>query len=149
MEKAIRPARVHGTVRLPGDKSVSHRALMFGALTPGVSRARHVADSADCRATRRVDHVMLATGYRVDISRYEFLSAGVLRALRVSDGYPELGAGLESSVAGLHFLGAPAARSFGPLCRFVSGTSFAAQALTRRILGRNGFCLPPLLAQYL
>jgi hypothetical protein len=89
-------------------------------------------------AKRCVDHVMLATGYRVDISRYEFLSPGLLQALRVSDGYPELAAGLESSVPGLHFLGAPAARSFGPLCWAVSGTSFAARALTRWILGQNG-----------
>jgi len=45
---------VRGTARVPGDKSISHRALMFGALAQGTSHARHVADSADCRATRRV-----------------------------------------------------------------------------------------------
>jgi hypothetical protein len=82
---------------------------------------------------------MLATGYQVDISRYEFLDPGLLKALRVNDGYPELMDGLESSVPGLHFLGAPAARSFGPLCRFVAGTPFTARALTRRVLGKNGF----------
>jgi hypothetical protein len=38
---------------------------------------------------------MLATGYRVDISRYEFLGPGLLQALRVNDGYPELSVGLE------------------------------------------------------
>jgi thioredoxin reductase len=90
-------------------------------------------------AKRCVDHVMLATGYQVDISRYEFLDPGLLKALRVNDGYPELMDGLESSVPGLHFLGAPAARSFGPLCRFVAGTPFTARALTRRVLGKNGF----------
>ncbi len=90
-------------------------------------------------AKRCVDHVMLATGYQVDISRYEFLDPGLLKALRVNDGYPELTDGLESSVPGLHFLGAPAARSFGPLCRFVAGTPFTARALTRRVLGKNGF----------
>jgi FAD-dependent urate hydroxylase len=89
-------------------------------------------------AKRCVDHVMLATGYQVDISRYEFLDPGLLKALRVNDGYPELTDGLESSVPGLHFLGAPAARSFGPLCRFVSGTPFTARALTRSVLARNG-----------
>jgi thioredoxin reductase len=89
-------------------------------------------------AKRCVDHVMLATGYQVDISRYEFLSPGVLRTLHVNYGYPELTAGFESSVPGLHFVGAPAARSFGPLCRFVSGTPFTARALTRCVLGRNG-----------
>ncbi len=62
MDQTIRPASVRGTVRVPGDKSVSHRALMFGALARGTSRARNVADSADCRATRRI---VQALGARV------------------------------------------------------------------------------------
>ncbi len=41
-----------------------------------------------------------------------------------------------SSIAGLHFLGAPAAYSFGPLCRFVAGTAYAAKALRRHVLGQ-------------
>jgi hypothetical protein len=57
----------------------------------------------------------------------------------VNDGYPELKTGFESSVPGLHFVGPPAARSFGPLCRFVSGTAFTARSLTRRVLGTNGY----------
>ncbi len=108
-----------------------------------ISSARLAGERVDLELSdgpkRCVDHVMLATGYQVDISRFEFLNPGLLRALCVSDGYPELTAGLESSVPGLHFLGAPAARSFGPLCRFVSGTPFTARALTRWILGKNGF----------
>src|SRR5260221_1330846 len=87
---------------------------------------------------RALDHVMLATGYQVDVSRYGFLSTGVLRALHVNYGYPELTTGFESSVPGLYFVGAPAARSFGPLCRFVSGTPFTARVLTRSILAKKG-----------
>jgi FAD-dependent urate hydroxylase len=87
---------------------------------------------------RAPDHVMLATGYQVDVSRYKFLSTGLLKQLRLSDGYPELGAGFESSLPGLHFVGPPAARSFGPLCRFVAGTSFTARTLIRWVLARNG-----------
>jgi hypothetical protein len=86
---------------------------------------------------RRIDHVLLATGFRVDVSRYGFLSAQLLNALRLVDGYPELGPGLESSVPGLHFVGAPAAFSFGPVMRFVSGSAYAARALTRRVLGKR------------
>jgi FAD-dependent urate hydroxylase len=87
---------------------------------------------------RTLDHVMLASGYQVDVSRYKFLSTGLLKQLRQSDGYPELSTGFESSLPGLHFVGAPAARSFGPLCRFVSGTPFTARTLTRWVLARNG-----------
>jgi hypothetical protein len=82
---------------------------------------------------RRVDHVLLATGYRVDIFRHRFIAETLAREIRCNDGYPELHRGFESSVAGLHFLGAPAALSFGPLMRFVSGTAYAAAALTSGI----------------
>ena len=83
---------------------------------------------------RGVDHVLLATGYRVDILRHQFLAPDIGGAIRCVNGYPELVAGLESSVPGLHFLGAPAAWSFGPLMRFVSGTGYTARALTRCVV---------------
>ena len=84
-------------------------------------------------STRTVDHVLLGTGYRVNIARYGFLSASILQQLQQTDGFPCLGQALESSVPGLHFLGAPAAWSYGPLMYFVSGTKYAADALYRRL----------------
>jgi hypothetical protein len=87
---------------------------------------------------RLVDHALLATGFRVDISRYEFLPQELRTKLQTVDGYPVLRRGLESSVRGLHFLGKPAAWSFGPLLSFVSGTEFAAKELVRSIAGKNG-----------
>lgn len=91
----------------------------------------------DDGSMREAHHVILATGYRVNISRYCLLAPELLNAVCRVDGYPELKPGLESSVAGLHFLGAPAAHSFGPLLRFVSGADFASRALTERITGNN------------
>jgi hypothetical protein len=82
----------------------------------------------------RVDHVLLATGYRVNIALYSFLSRGVLDSIERFDGHPKLNPWFESSVPGLHFLGAPAAWSFGPLMRFVAGTWFATRRLTRAFL---------------
>jgi hypothetical protein len=64
--------------------------------------------------------------------------------VRRVDGYPLLGPGFESSLPGLHFLGAPAARSFGPVSRFVSGTPYAAPALARRIAGKARRELEPV-----
>ena len=78
--------------------------------------------------------MLLATGFRVDVSRYDFLGAGLLARLKLDQGYPLLTLGLESSIEGLHFMGATAARSFGPLVRFVSGTGYSARALTEGIL---------------
>lgn len=86
---------------------------------------------------RVVDHVLLGTGYAMDARRYPFLGAELAAALRVVDGYPVLGRGLESSVPGLHFLGAPAYGSFGPTMRFVVGTAYDAPALVQGIRGKR------------
>jgi len=86
---------------------------------------------------RTVDHVLLGTGYRIDVSKYDFLAPELVRSLGTFNGYPILREGLETSIPGLHILGAPAAWSFGPLMQFVSGTHYASQALTRHI-ARNG-----------
>jgi len=112
--------------------------MTTGRRITSVARAgEHVLLGLDDATSREVDHVLLATGYRVDVSRYGFLSPSIVASLRYADGYPVLRDGLESSVPGLHFLGAPAAHSFGPLVRFVSGTEFAARALTRSIVGKR------------
>ena len=94
------------------------------------SRIRLMLDDG----TERVaDHVLLATGFRVDISRHAFLSPSLLERLETVKGYPILKRGLESSVPGLHFVGKPAAWSFGPLLGFVSGAEFASRELVRSI----------------
>jgi 3-phosphoshikimate 1-carboxyvinyltransferase len=46
--------RVAGTVRVPGDKSISHRALLINAIAGGAARVRGILPSADVRATARV-----------------------------------------------------------------------------------------------
>jgi 3-phosphoshikimate 1-carboxyvinyltransferase len=43
-----------GTVRVPGDKSISHRAVLFGALAEGTTRVHNFLAANDCRATVRV-----------------------------------------------------------------------------------------------
>jgi cation diffusion facilitator CzcD-associated flavoprotein CzcO len=88
--------------------------------------------------TERVtDHVLLATGYRVDIRRYSFLSSKVLGSIQCVNGYPCLDSTFQSSLAGLYFVGAPAAWSFGPLMRFVAGADLASRAVTRGILRKD------------
>jgi FAD-dependent urate hydroxylase len=86
---------------------------------------------------RDVDHLMLATGWQVDVARYPFLDEGIVSELDRRDGYPILSAGLESSVPGLHFVGAPASTSFGPIMRFVVGTWYAAPVVARGATGRR------------
>jgi cation diffusion facilitator CzcD-associated flavoprotein CzcO len=89
----------------------------------------------DDGSSREIDHLLLATGFRVDVSRLPFLG-GLAGSLELVDGSPRLGRGFESSVPGLHFVGAAATESFGPIMRFVAGTGHAARAVTARV--RNG-----------
>ena len=44
-------ARLRGEIRMPGDKSVSHRALLLAALAEGTSRIEGAGDGADVRST--------------------------------------------------------------------------------------------------
>jgi hypothetical protein len=82
-------------------------------------------DSSD----RTVDHIVLATGFKIDLARLPFLGPDLLKAITRVNGYPQLNGVLESSVPGLHFIGAPAAWSFGSLTRFVAGTDYCASTL--------------------
>jgi len=83
----------------------------------------------DDGSSREVDHVYQGTGYRVNVSQYPFLPAELVQKVAQVNGFPKVGPGFESSVSGLHFLGAPSAWNFGPLMFFVCGTDFAARTL--------------------
>jgi len=56
-------AQASGTIRVPGDKSISHRALMLGGVAEGVSEVTGFLESEDCLATMKA---MRALGVRVD-----------------------------------------------------------------------------------
>lgn len=108
-------------------------------MTMGQSVSSAAADGERVRlklgdgTERTADHVLLGTGYRVNVARYDFLSPKIMAEVRQTNGYPHLGPGFESSVERLHFVGAPAAWSYGPLMNFVSGTRFAAGVLANHI----------------
>ncbi|MEU6094093.1 FAD-dependent oxidoreductase [Streptomyces sp. NPDC047079] len=84
------------------------------------------------------DHVIAATGYRVDIAAMDFLGHELRTELAVSRGTPRLGAGYVSSVPGLYFTGLPAAASYGPVMRFVCGTEFASPRLAKHLAAAHG-----------
>ncbi len=127
--RAIRPA-VSGWLQERAEplKITTGRQVQSAVEQNGKARL-----TLDDGSQRCADHVMLGTGYTVDISRMDWLAPELVERVRRAGGYPILGAGLESSVPGLHFSGATALRSFGPLMRFVAGTHYAAPALTRKI----------------
>ncbi|MEU3689399.1 FAD-dependent oxidoreductase [Streptomyces narbonensis] len=86
-----------------------------------------LAGPAGRRDVLHTDHVLAATGYQVDVERIPVLDPELRTSVRTwPGGAPVLSAGCESSVPGLYFTGLAAAPAFGPLLRFVHGTTFAA-----------------------
>ena len=129
----IRPAGAHW---LP-DRLRQAKLSLGNEVVQAAPEADQARLRLDDGTERVVDHVLLGTGYEIDVRRYPFVNSALGSKLRVKDGYPLLGRGLESSVPGLHFVGAPAAESFGPTMRFVVGTAYTAPALTQYLLGQR------------
>jgi FAD-dependent urate hydroxylase len=128
-QRSIRPACSYFVkVRVDGVR-VTTATEVTRAVPAGDGLELSLSDGS----TRTVDHLMFGTGYKVDVRRYPFLSETLLTDLKVVDGYPVLRRGFESSIPGLHFLGAPAARSFGPIMRFVSGSWYGGSRVAQGI----------------
>lgn len=79
----------------------------------------------------RVDRVIAATGYRVNIDRISFLDESLRNRIESVEKTPILNAHFESTVPGLYFVGPAAANSFGPAQRFAVGAYFAARRVSR------------------
>jgi 3-phosphoshikimate 1-carboxyvinyltransferase len=76
----LAPLRVAGTVRVPGDKSISHRSLILASLADGESRIRGILDSEDIQSTARV---LRALGVNIPALTADLRVDGVgLRGLR-------------------------------------------------------------------
>jgi hypothetical protein len=127
--RAIRPAGASWLRPRLTDVPITAGAVVEQAIPRGDHLDLHLSDGS----RREVDHLLFATGYDVDIRRYPFLDQALAEQVRCREGYPVLRRGMESSVPRLHFLGAPAARSFGPVMRFVAGSWFGSVALTRTV----------------
>jgi thioredoxin reductase len=92
-----------------------------------------LTDGAGMHTTLVTDHVISATGFKVDIERLTFLDLDLRAAIQSVDSTPVLSAYFESSVPGLYFVGPSAANTFGPLLRFACGARFTARRLSRHL----------------
>jgi FAD-dependent urate hydroxylase len=128
--RCIRPAGAGWLVPRLRDVSIHLGATVSRAKPNGGKLVLDLSDGTQ----RHVDHLLLGTGYRVDFRHYSFLAPAILDNVRAVNGYPVLGGGLESSVPGLHFLGAAGAWSFGPIMRFVSGSWYSARSLAQHVV---------------
>ncbi len=139
---------LRGVLRLPGDKSISHRALLFAALATGTSSITNLATGDDVRATRAALE-LLGTGIRTRAGLVSVTSAGV-DSLREPDSVLDCGNSgttmrvLSGVLAGRPFLsvltGDASLRS-RPMRRVVDPL----RAMGARIDGREGGQYAPLV----
>jgi cation diffusion facilitator CzcD-associated flavoprotein CzcO len=86
-------------------------------------------------ATFNVDHIILATGYKVDVARLPYLAAGNLLArLETRNGFPALDDHFETSVPGLFITSMPAGQDFGPFFGFTISVRTSARLICERLI---------------
>jgi len=81
----------------------------------------------------RADHLLMATGYDVNIAKLPMLHPSLLANIGTDRGSPVLDHWFESSVPGLYFVGLTSLRAFGPLFRFVVGCRASARRVAKSI----------------
>src|SRR5438445_13675189 len=97
--KRIRPVRcLTGSVRVPGDKSISHRYAMLAAIAEGPSEVHYFSSSADCRSTLACLEKLGAKIERKDEALT--IQVGGLKGLRQPSGQPPVK--LDAGNSGYH-----------------------------------------------
>ena len=116
---------------------VRHSAITIHPRTriTGSERAPHgLLVRLDSSEGLEVDHVLFATGYKVDLRRVPLLAAGNLLArIECRDGYPVLDESLQTSVPGLFVTSIPATRDFGPFFGFTVAVRTSARMVGRAL----------------
>src|SRR5215475_2346329 len=80
-ERIVTPARnILGTLRLPGDKSISHRYALLSALATGATKLTNFSTGADCASSLGCAAALGATVTRRDGGAVEIAGSGALKA---------------------------------------------------------------------
>jgi 3-phosphoshikimate 1-carboxyvinyltransferase len=107
--RVVPTARISGEVSVPGDKSVSHRAVMFGAIASGTTRIDGFLEGEDCLATMRAVRELGATVERPGAGEVVVQGVG-LRGLNAAAGALDMG---NAGTAMRLFMGLLSAQPFG------------------------------------
>jgi thioredoxin reductase len=97
----------------------------------------HLVGADGAQRVETADHVIAATGYRVDFRKVGFLDESLREDVAATSGLPILSRNFETSVPGLFIVGPAAAYSFGPMLRFVLGARYTARRLARHLAGAS------------
>jgi thioredoxin reductase len=119
--------QVVGKIPLNVDVGVTEAKIQNGRVS------LQLTDSRGAQRILMTDHVIAATGYKVDLRRLTFMDSDLQSAVRSAEQTPILSSNFESSVRGLYFVGTSAANTFGPLLRFAFGAGFTARRLSKHL----------------
>jgi cation diffusion facilitator CzcD-associated flavoprotein CzcO len=157
LPRGVRHSKVRAALGPAGawwlkDRVVGRLSILLGHHVVG-SEARdgraalRMTDQNERSQVLITDHVIAATGYQFKIQNLPFLSQDLKIQLRHEQQSPVLSPNFESSISGLYFTGLASANAFGPVMRFVAGTSYTARRLSTHIAlsqhcGALPFALP-------
>jgi thioredoxin reductase len=110
-----------------------HLGASLEAAEPAAKGLRVMFSQRGEKRTIEADHLIAATGFKVELSRLGFLDESLRSRIRSVAGTPILGRKFDSSIRGLYFVGVAAANSFGPLLRFAFGADYTAKRLGRHL----------------
>jgi FAD-dependent urate hydroxylase len=120
--KWLRP-RVEAKIR------ITENVYIVKAVIQGQCVCMELSDGTQ----REVDQLVLGTGYRPRLEKLAFIDPALRQRILEHNGFPVLNGGFASSVAGLYFVGALAGDTFGPTCRFISGSKATARLVARHL----------------
>jgi 3-phosphoshikimate 1-carboxyvinyltransferase len=127
MTEQVSPAHsIHGVIRVPGDKSISHRYAMLASIAEGESEIFNYSTGADCQST-----LSCVGALGVD---YDFSQEADHRVLKIR------GKGLEGLQAPQHPLDAG---NSGSTIRMLTGI-LAAQSFTTKFCGDDSLAKRPM-----
>jgi len=126
--------RVHLEVQGPDD--LQHDVLKSDTLKNGGPKTdgpKNDGLKTDAVKTVWTDHVIAATGYKVDLERIDCLAPELRQSIAREGAAPVLNSQFETSVPGLFMVGIASAPTFGPVMRFMFGAKHAAPVLAKRL----------------
>lgn len=146
----VRLAKAYSTFGPAGSGWLKHRVDGIIPVHTGMIRGVHArggevhlaVHQGDGALRLTADHVIAATGYAPNIRRLSFLEP-MLAAIKCLDtarqdgALPALDHVFQSSVPGLHFVGAISAPTFGPSMRFIYGTKFTSDRIAPSLTPRE------------
>jgi cation diffusion facilitator CzcD-associated flavoprotein CzcO len=130
--------------RFEGKVQVRSRCEVVSASGEGDGVVLRVRQPDGAREIR-VHRVIAGTGFEVDVDRLPFLGPELRARIARIERAPRLDRHFQSSVPGLYFAGVSALFSFGPIVRFVCGTSFCCPAIARHLAPRAAAAVQPAL----